>query len=57
MSTREFTFWLIVVCGILFMICFMFGLDKRQERMMAERGYCYQQVSLGVPSWQYQKCK
>ena len=34
-------------------------MDKRQERFMAEKGYCYQSVDRAgtQPNWQYQTCK
>lgn len=50
---------LIVIFGILCVIAYGMGMDKRQERIMAERGYCYQSVDRmnNQPTWQYQKCK
>ncbi len=53
------TFLLSVVGVIALLVLSLSYLDKRQERMMAEKGYCYQSVDRpgAQPSFQYQTCK
>lgn len=60
MRDMDDGFWFAVIFATLAsMIIFLVFADRRQERFMAEKGYCYQSVDRvgNPPNWQYQKCK
>ena len=48
----------LIIAAVVVIVSVVF-LDKRQERAMAEKGYCYQAVDRTNSSaqFQYQRCK